>query len=91
MQIISVLVVIGMFNQPPLCAQRWALLQGSGFYVPTEPSEQVLLLPASHPPPPQHTHIYESGIRALQGQGWPWTACACFPGPNPPSQAPGRE
>lgn len=57
MQIISVPVVIAMFSQPPLCAQRWALLQGSGFYVTAEPSEQVLLLPPSHPPPPP-THTY---------------------------------
>ena len=56
MQITSVLVVIAMFSLPPLCALRWALLQGSRFYVPAEPAEQVLLLPPHHPPTATHTH-----------------------------------
>ena len=58
MQIISVLVVIAMFNLPPLCALCWALLQGSRFYVPAEPAEQVLLLSPPTPPAPQHTHTH---------------------------------
>ena len=58
MQITSVLVVIAMFPLPPLCALRWALLQGSKFYVPAEPAEQVLLLPPPHRNTHTHTHIY---------------------------------